>query len=675
MTKTRIAKIAGIAAGATLVFGSFVPMAGAVTVAELQTQINALMAQLAALQGGGAASGGQALSNFNTNLTIGSTGSDVAALQSYLVANGYLVMPVGVSKGYFGTLTRAAVAAFQSANGITPAVGYFGPITRAKLNGMVVTVPGTPGTVVNCPIGWVCTQPGGGVITTPGVEGTITVTKNPSPASGVKLYEGDSMKAVLGIKLEAKTSDIKIERIKLDLDETGNTATQDSAFYTKAVQKVYILDGSTVLASMDLNSSTIVEESNEISITLAGMGFIVPKDAIKVLTVAVDAKSSWDSTYNADSWTVGLATDGVRGVDGAGVNQYGPSAAGAFTNSFTTEDDLLDSATLAISLNSGTPNTQQVICEQGTDNDECDGLEVARFDFRAEKDSVTVTDFVLDIDRGATAVATATTAYLYDGSTLVGSASVVGTTAILMSATFSDIDWVVPKDTTRTLSVKLDIDDAALAADTFAVNTDAADTTAENSVGNTVTPTGSADGKTITIRNIGPEITLLSKSITTNGSPQNSSTDGFSTSTLTATFNVRIKALGADIFLGKSASTSDATQGPAFSKTSSTNSFKLYSSGAASSVNNATSTSYTISATCVDSTPAETCTLAEGASVDISVVYLIPGRTAASAAITAGLYAVGLEKVNWARASTGAIQSTSFMAGLTEWRTSDVSFP
>ena len=51
MTKIRIAKIAGIAAGATLVFGSFIPMAGAVTIAELQAQINALMAQLAALQG------------------------------------------------------------------------------------------------------------------------------------------------------------------------------------------------------------------------------------------------------------------------------------------------------------------------------------------------------------------------------------------------------------------------------------------------------------------------------------------------------------------------------------------------------------------------------------------------------------------------------------------------
>ena len=656
-----MAKIAGLAVGMSLALGAVATPAGAQTIADLQAQINALLAQLAALQGGSTTT--TTACSFTRSLTMGASGADVTCLQQYLQGTGHFTFSGGAT-GYFGSITKSAVAAWQAANGVSPAVGYFGPVSQARYSAVAGTTGGTTtgGTTT-------------GGITTPGVEGTITVTKNPSPASGVKLYEGDSMKTVLGIKLEAKTSDIKVERIKLDLDETGDTASQDSAFYNKAVQKIYIMDGSTVLASSDLNSSTVVEESNEISITLAGMSFIVPKNTIKVLTVAMDAKSSWDSTYNADSWTVGLATDGVRGVDGAGVNQYGPSAAGVFTNSFTTEDDILDSATLAISLNSSTPNTQQVICELGTDNDECDNLEVAKFDFKAEKDNITVTDFVLDIVRAGDTVATATTAYIYDGSTLVGSASVAGTTLALMTATFSDIDWVVPSNTTRTLSVRFDIDDAALAADTFVASTDADDTTAENSVGNTVTATGSADGKTITIRNIGPEITLLSKSISTNGSPQNSSTDGFSTSTLTATFNVRVKALGADIYLGKAASTSDSTQGPLFSKTGTTNSFSLYSSGAVSSVNNATSTSYTIPTTCVDSTPAQTCTLAEGSTVDISVVFLIPGRTTASAAVTSGLYAVGLEKMNWAPASTGAIQSTSFMAGLTDWRTSDVSFP
>ncbi|MFZ2038725.1 MAG: ice-binding family protein [Minisyncoccia bacterium] len=71
---------------------------------------------------------------FNTDLTLGSTGNDVVELQKALVAKGLLVMPAGVSMGYFGNLTRLALINYQLENGITPAVGYFGPLTRTSLN-------------------------------------------------------------------------------------------------------------------------------------------------------------------------------------------------------------------------------------------------------------------------------------------------------------------------------------------------------------------------------------------------------------------------------------------------------------------------------------------------------------------------------------------------------------
>ena len=77
---------------------------------------------------------------FNTNLTVGSRGTDVVFLQQFLVAKGFLQMPPNVAYGYFGPLTRVAVARWQTANGITPAVGYFGPISRAA----IVTETNTP---------------------------------------------------------------------------------------------------------------------------------------------------------------------------------------------------------------------------------------------------------------------------------------------------------------------------------------------------------------------------------------------------------------------------------------------------------------------------------------------------------------------------------------------------
>jgi len=662
MNKIRIAKIAGIAAGATLAFGSFIPMVGAVTIAELQAQINALMAQLATLQGGSSTTGAESLSTYNTNLTIGSTGTDVSALQTYLVNNGYLVMPVGVSKGYFGPLTRAAVAAWQAANGITPAVGYFGPISRAKINALVgTTVPGTtvPGTTV----------PGTTVgITTPGVEGTITVSLNPSPA-GAKVYEGDVNRDVLGIKLEAKTSDIKIERVKLKLDENDTTSTSDTDFYRKIATKVYVKDGSTVLGSMDLNINTVVKDGTSYYITVAGLSFVVPKNTTKVLTVAIDAMGAWDDTFNGDSWRLTVPIDGIRGVDGAAVNQYGPAT--AFVRDFTSESELSESATLAVSLNSGSPAANQVICTSSSTEDECDELELMRVDFKAEKDNVTLTDLIVDVNMTGGDTATATTAWLYDGSTQVGSATLVELEGS-NSATFTDIDFVIPVNTTKTLSVKVDIRGTDLASNSFAANIDTGDVTAENAAGTGITESGSAQGKTIEVRKVGPQITLVSKSITTNGVPQNNNAGvNMSTSTLTATYNLKIKAVGGDLTLGTVASGT-----PLFA--SSTGSFALYRNGSydGSMGSYATSTSYTIPTACT-SVGTNSCTLAEGSEITVPVTWQILGRQFLTGATltTGSLYAVGFEGISWWNATTGEVQRTTFMATSTDWRTNDVSFP
>ncbi len=63
-------------------------------------------------------------------LTLGSKGNDVTALQTYLIAKGYLA--AGNTSGYFGVKTQVAVKAFQRANNLTP-VGATGPLTRKAL--------------------------------------------------------------------------------------------------------------------------------------------------------------------------------------------------------------------------------------------------------------------------------------------------------------------------------------------------------------------------------------------------------------------------------------------------------------------------------------------------------------------------------------------------------------
>ncbi len=67
------------------------------------------------------------------DLTVGSQGSDVADLQGLLGEQGFLTMPVGVPFGYFGSLTKAALANYQASIAVVPATGYYGPITRMKM--------------------------------------------------------------------------------------------------------------------------------------------------------------------------------------------------------------------------------------------------------------------------------------------------------------------------------------------------------------------------------------------------------------------------------------------------------------------------------------------------------------------------------------------------------------
>ncbi len=79
----------------------------------------------------------------NRSLDVGSTGTDVSALQTFLAGDATLY-PQGLVTGYYGFLTKSAVSNFQSRNGIDP-VGRVGPVTLPVLNAqMAGGMTGTP---------------------------------------------------------------------------------------------------------------------------------------------------------------------------------------------------------------------------------------------------------------------------------------------------------------------------------------------------------------------------------------------------------------------------------------------------------------------------------------------------------------------------------------------------
>jgi hypothetical protein len=472
---------------------------------------------------------------FTNYLKVGSTGADVTALQTWLVANGFLTMPAGVSTGYFGQLTKAAVVKYQASVGL-PATGFVGPLTIAKLNGGTTTTT----TSASCPAGYTCVANGStsGSVTTVGTEGTILVTED---SSGLKssLYEGDVLASVLGFKVEAKTSDALVQRVKVQIGTSANA-------YTKVFRKVSITDASgNVLASKDLNSSSVDRDSStQYSVTLTGLNALVKKDAKVTFYVKFDLYGSISSDYRG-AQSVKLLADGVRAQDGAGIDQYGPSS--AITKAPTISRSLADSATLTLSTDPSVRKATTVVADQGSDTNEKDMETVASFRALAEKDGVLVRD--LKVTASSTAgVATQPTAYLFDGSTQIASAS-ASTTGTVTEYSFTSIDQTIAKDVTKTYTVKVDVRGATTTVDNFIVNGVAVSSAESASTGTTVTVSSlSTVGEYITFVSKGVISTLASSSININKTTdQNGATTEVH---LTSTFNLNLKATGADAVFG-----------------------------------------------------------------------------------------------------------------------------
>jgi len=156
VTTKAIAKVAAVATGLAMATSmlSVAPMAHAASLTDAQVQsILSLLSSFgadsatianvqAALTGApatGGTTGGTTASSctFTRDLTTGVTGDDVTCLQKALLAAGYSIPALSsgaASYGYFGSQTVAAVAAWQKAVSVSPAVGYFGAISRAHWN-------------------------------------------------------------------------------------------------------------------------------------------------------------------------------------------------------------------------------------------------------------------------------------------------------------------------------------------------------------------------------------------------------------------------------------------------------------------------------------------------------------------------------------------------------------
>ena len=624
------AKLAAIAlVAAFVVVGS---SASALTSAEIQAFLAQLSpAQLSAIMGTTATTANTASYTFTRDLTVGSTGADVTALQNFLIGKGFNTK----ATGYFGAMTKAALASYQSSQSIAPAAGYFGSKTRASVNQASVTSTSTSTTTTTT------TTTGTTGISTPGAEGILTVTQGPLSSSVVNV--GATKAPVLVIRSQAQSSDISISRIRLDLGSS-------TSIYNKVYQTLYVMDGSNVLATVALNNSTVVQSGSDYIVNITGLNVVVPKGAYKDLTIAADVYPTINSNYQGQPWKIALdGTDAVRGTDGAGIDQYGGDSSIAQT--ITLNSSLTDNAQVNVSLDPSSPLANSYPVTDTTNNQYL-GLPIMTFDLYAQNDSINVRGIQFNIS--STGPGKVTAAYLYKGSSPVFSTAVSGGVANFNNILMGQMTAGVNTNTSYTLKVDVS---SVTGATTINASTTGALISAQNSQGESLTSgnvTGSAIANLATVVGTGPMFTLSGSPVITS---QNITAGGATSTTYkyTATFNVNVTAVGSDLAFGLV-----GTSTQSFGTT--TDRAEVYTNGSPDANTTAGMlVSYSQPSNTVISADGKAFTVSRGNTALIPVTYSFtvtnPG---------ANTYAVQLQGIN---SSTGV---TAFMLNQPAWRTTSI---
>ncbi len=404
----KFAKVAGFAVALSL---AVVSTAGAQSVADLQKMIADLTAKIAAMSGSSTVS-----VTFTRDLTVGSTGSDVTALQNWLASKSYFS---GTATGYFGPITKAAVAAYQAANGIAPAAGYFGPVTRAKVNGSVTTTTTTTTTTTS----------------TVGLNGGEASLEDFDLSSGddSDIEEGGEGK-ILRARFDVEDADARIERVDFHVQGATSEETDPWQVFEKATLWI---NGKEV-ASENVDSKTDWSEEgnttpNTYRLRFSGLSSVA-KEGERVEMVLKLSTSNGVDDLPAE-WDIFIPDEGVRAVDQMGIDNYTGDDSDSVT--FDVVDAGQDEE-LKITENSANPDSTTLSLNDDTTSE---WYTLLAFDLEAEENDITIKSIPVNFT-----VSSSTVNALIDDYELVIDGKVIS-------------DYTISGGTLTTASSTFDVDD------------------------------------------------------------------------------------------------------------------------------------------------------------------------------------------------------------------------
>ena len=531
-------KIFAVCAAASVIAG--VAFAQTPDVATLMAQIQQLQAQLLALQGAAPAAT-TGVTPFTAPLKYGMSGEAVKNLQTFLNTQG-AALP---TTGYFGNMTKTALANFQAANGIAPAVGYFGPITMAKVNSMLVATPAP--TPIPTPVPGTEPTPTPTPAPTTATEGTFDITLWSAP-NGITVKEGET-KSVVGYKVKTTGGDVVLNRWDIYFN----------AKIWKYVNTAALSDGDNNIATVSLSADAFEEiTSSQYRLRFDNLNYTLPKASTKYFYVKLTTNPVVGSTY---TYTVTMGGNYARGTDGKGLTQYSPSAA---LSARTFYVGAATAGTIEASVYPSDIDRVVQVSDAGT----TDGVTLGSLNLKCKSADCTIKTIELNIHASTSAGAVrdvdtvATVGKLYDGETLLGSATLTDSSTGSSSALFSDMAIAIAKDTTKTLTVKIDAKQVTTGGITqgdvawFELVANTTNITGDDSNATTLAVTSNTvKGKKSLLYTSYPVLTLVSTNITKSAGDQtNTGTSDVADGYLT----YKVKAVGADIYLNDSTMSSSS---------------------------------------------------------------------------------------------------------------------
>jgi len=543
---------------AAMIFSAFVTPAKAATAEELQKMINDLMAQMAALGGTPATTGGSSASvcpfTWTRDLKTGATGADVMTLQKFLNSNADTRVAatgagsVGMETQTFGPATAAAVSKFQvmyradilTPAGLTNPTGFFGPSTRAKANALCVAGSTGGSTGGNT----------GGSTGSDDLSGEADFDEATlDSASDDTVEEGQEDAEIAELTVTFTDGDASISR----LDVTISTSTNVKNWDILDTVSVWV-DGDMV-ADIDASDKDNYQ-SDDMTLRFNGLDIVAMEDEDLDITIAATFQDGIDSSDLGD---FDVDVTGMRYFDADGVAE-------TLTNSD------IDVDSVSFTLEQAGANDEIIVKSSANDPDattlklnddsKSDWYEVFKFDIDT-KDSIndielTSVPVTVTVSSSTYAALVDDVELVIDGTTIDTVSTSTGTSTVVL--TF-DVDGDVTVDAGDRVEavLKLRFKSLALGNEGITVKGSVTGTNADNIVAegaddlDNTSPdqlTGSAVGDAHTLRTTGVDVSLDSDSATV--------TTGDNAGDDYATFKMvlEVTAFDQDVFISTNQATS-----------------------------------------------------------------------------------------------------------------------